>query len=393
MLIASATLVCLPGQAVASHKSSQWGSLQQKIRDTKARIREAEAKERGLMGQIAASDSRRQRLESTLAALGGQIAVATDNLTRLQAQATQAQIQLDIATRDLEWTLSRLDHNTEVLSTRASETYMRGPAPFLDVLLGAEDFESFVVTDAYISSVLSSDAAALTAIKEARVQVEAKRAAIASRKTVVDHQVTAINATRNRLATIRMQREHARKAAVREIEYRRVLLKKVRSEKEAYLLALASLQSNSNSMSAMLRSLQRGQKVYAGSGHGYLRVPVSGRISSPYGWRTHPIYKNRSFHTGIDIAAPAGRGIAAARSGKVVYVGYKGAYGLVAIVDHGYSVATVYAHMSKVYVQTGQRVGTGKTIGAIGCTGWCTGPHIHFEVRVRGEHRNPRGWF
>jgi murein DD-endopeptidase MepM/ murein hydrolase activator NlpD len=386
-------LVGLPGQAVAQHKSSQWGKLQQKIRDTQARIREAERRERGLMGQIAASDHRRQRLEATVAGLNGQIAVAGDNLTRLQAQAAQAQIQLDIATRDLEWTLSRLDHNTEVLSTRASEAYMRGPAPFIDVLLGAQDFEAFVVTDQYISSVLSSDSAALTAIEEARDQVQAKRAAIAAHKTSVDHQVTAINDQRNRLATIRMQRENARRAAVREIEYRKVLLRKVRSEKEAYLLALASLQSNSNSMSAMLRSLQRGQKVYAGSGHGYLRVPVSGRISSPYGWRTHPIYKNRSFHTGIDIAAPAGRTIAAARSGRVVYVGYKGAYGLVAIIDHGYSVATVYAHMSKVYVQSGQRIGTGKAVGAIGCTGWCTGPHIHFEVRVQGAHRNPRGWF
>jgi murein DD-endopeptidase MepM/ murein hydrolase activator NlpD len=149
--------------------------------------------------------------------------------------------------------------------------------------------------------------------------------------------------------------------------------------------------AQSNSIKGMLNRAQKGQNVVQGYG-GYLKWPVSGRISSPYGWRTHPIYGYRSFHTGIDIAAPAGTTVKAARRGEVLYVGYRDAYGLIVIIDHGNSLATVYAHLSKAYVRAGQSVGTLGNVAAVGCTGWCTGPHLHFEVRVNGNPQNPMNW-
>jgi murein DD-endopeptidase MepM/ murein hydrolase activator NlpD len=76
----------------------------------------------------------------------------------------------------------------------------------------------------------------------------------------------------------------------------------------------------------------------------------------------------------------------------VVYTGYNGAYGLVVIVDHGNAVATLYAHLSQTYVRTGENVSTLESVGAVGSTGWSTGPHLHFEVRVNGQHQNPMIW-
>ncbi len=110
------------------------------------------------------------------------------------------------------------------------------------------------------------------------------------------------------------------------------------------------------------------------------RWPVYGLISSYYGWRTHPISREMSFHSGLDIAAPQGAPIFAAGSGVVTFVGDNGGYGLMVELAHDNGMKTRYAHMSHISVYEGQRVLTGSLIGRIGSTGLSTGPHLHFEV-------------
>lgn len=117
---------------------------------------------------------------------------------------------------------------------------------------------------------------------------------------------------------------------------------------------------------------------------------VSGtRISSHYGYRTHPITGRRHFHTGLDIAAPHGNSVYAYTDGKVVEAGWNGGYGLCVLIDHGNGLKTRYAHLSKIYVRVGQRVRTEERIGAVGTTGNSTGPHLHFEVIKNGRTQNP----
>ncbi len=116
--------------------------------------------------------------------------------------------------------------------------------------------------------------------------------------------------------------------------------------------------------------------------------PVYGEISSPFGWRIHPITKRWSFHTGIDIAAPEGTPIFAADSGVVEYAGWKSGYGNFIIINHGL-YKTAYGHLSKIDVFVGQYVTRGELIGRVGNTGISTGPHLHFEVRYRNRYTNP----
>jgi murein DD-endopeptidase MepM/ murein hydrolase activator NlpD len=111
--------------------------------------------------------------------------------------------------------------------------------------------------------------------------------------------------------------------------------------------------------------------------------PGSGRVNSGFGPRWG------SFHSGIDISARSGTAVAAAGSGQVVLATYGGGYGYYIIVSHGGGLETVYAHLSDIYVSLGQYVSQGEIIGASGCTGWCTGPHLHFEVRVGNSPVNP----
>jgi len=117
--------------------------------------------------------------------------------------------------------------------------------------------------------------------------------------------------------------------------------------------------------------------------------PVSGRITSKFGYRRHPITGRRDFHKGIDIANNSGTDIVAAGSGVVTYSGYNGGYGRVIIISHGYGYKSVYAHNSKNMVDVGDRVDKGDIIAKLGSTGVSTGPHLHFEVHYNGEQINP----
>ncbi|MEO1561405.1 MAG: peptidoglycan DD-metalloendopeptidase family protein [Cyanobacteria bacterium J06632_19] len=127
-------------------------------------------------------------------------------------------------------------------------------------------------------------------------------------------------------------------------------------------------------------------------GSGIMALPSSGYISSPYGWRSHPVLGQGRLHTGIDFAANYGSTIRAADSGTVIYSGWYGGYGKTVIINHGKGITTLYAHSSKLYVKSGETVKRGQAISAIGSTGLSTGPHLHFEVRKNGRPVNPANY-
>ncbi|HEU4352803.1 MAG TPA: peptidoglycan DD-metalloendopeptidase family protein [Burkholderiales bacterium] len=122
----------------------------------------------------------------------------------------------------------------------------------------------------------------------------------------------------------------------------------------------------------------------------FLRSPLEfSRVSSGFGMRRHPIAQAWIKHQGIDYAAPTGTRVRAIGDGVVDHAGLRGGYGKVVIIRHHGQYSTVYAHLSRINVHRGQRVAQNDTIGAVGQTGWATGPHLHYEFRVAGEARNP----
>jgi murein DD-endopeptidase MepM/ murein hydrolase activator NlpD len=135
---------------------------------------------------------------------------------------------------------------------------------------------------------------------------------------------------------------------------------------------------------------RQGGQTLVPSGHGVLAVPIPGApITSGFGPRVHPIYGDVRVHTGVDFGASYGTAIHAAADGVVVSAGPLGGYGNATVIDHGNGLATLYGHQSSIIVSPGQHVSRGQVIGYVGCTGLCTGPHLHFEVRVRGTPVDP----
>jgi len=122
----------------------------------------------------------------------------------------------------------------------------------------------------------------------------------------------------------------------------------------------------------------------------YLATPVKfTRITSDFGPRIHPIHKSWRVHKGTDMAAPTGTPVRTVGDGEVQFAGTQNGYGNVVYVKHRNQDVTVYAHLSRIGVKKGQRVSQGQEIGAVGMTGWATGPHLHFEFRVNGIHQDP----
>ncbi|NMA55441.1 MAG: M23 family metallopeptidase [Firmicutes bacterium] len=121
--------------------------------------------------------------------------------------------------------------------------------------------------------------------------------------------------------------------------------------------------------------------------------PVQGTVTSPFGVRRSPWGRGTEYHEGIDIAAPSGTAIKATGAGTVIFSGWRGGYGYVIEIDHGYGYKTVYAHNSKNKVSRGSSVRRGDIIAYVGSTGWSTGPHVHYEVIYQGVKKNPANYF
>ena len=143
-------------------------------------------------------------------------------------------------------------------------------------------------------------------------------------------------------------------------------------------------------ISSYIKQLSTTTVKYVG---GDMNWPAPGnyKISSAYGYRIHPIFKTRRFHSGIDIHANKGESITAANGGTVIYAGVRTGYGNTVILDHGGGITTLYAHIMNrgILVKVGQTVKSGAVIAKVGSTGWSTGPHLHFEYRKNGDTQNP----
>lgn len=148
------------------------------------------------------------------------------------------------------------------------------------------------------------------------------------------------------------------------------------------------LMAISERITDMIRRLEaNGQPI--GKGTGAMNWPIRGPITSPYGWRIHPIFGSQKFHAGIDISADYGDLVKAADEGVVISAGWLGGYGYTVMIDHGAGIITLYAHNSELTVSAGEMVLKGQTVALAGSTGYATGPHCHFEVRVHGQTTDP----
>ncbi|SMB96163.1 Murein DD-endopeptidase MepM and murein hydrolase activator NlpD, contain LysM domain [Desulfonispora thiosulfatigenes DSM 11270] len=207
-------------------------------------------------------------------------------------------------------------------------------------------------------------------------------------RKILDTKKRKLEAVKKDIAYLKSSRESKKEELRMASINKQELVKVLDTEKKSYEQGLNDIEKQSRQITSQIQKLQSSS---SGSKPSNMLWPTPGytRITSPYGWRNHPILNSKRFHTGIDIAAPHGANAVAVASGKVIFVGWNGAYGNTVIIDHGGGISTLYAHLSSFIVSTGTQVSVNQSVARIGSTGWSTGPHLHFEVRNNGNHINP----
>ena len=340
------------------------GTVRQKIKVVQHRIRLKEHEKRTALGQLAVIEDKLDTAQDRL----------TDNKMALQ----DAQAVLEATVKRLDITKKQLARRETLLKTRIVDIYEGEDLNYLDVVLGATNMWTFLSRAYYLQRILSSDTALITQIRGLKASIERDKA-LQTRK------VSQISSLQIQLVSNRdavWSHAQAKESQVRNIEQDARLMRRVLAEMEAEERAIEEEIRRAESTPQGQRMLNT---AFTG---GFLR-PVSGRITSPFGYRHHPITGTYKLHTGIDIACRTGTSIKAAASGVVSKACYNRAYGYMIVVQHNGGYSTLYGHCSKLLVHAGQQVKQGQVIAKAGSTGWSTGPHLHYQLMKNGTPINP----
>lgn len=294
----------------------------------------------------------------------------------LEAQENEMLAYIEKAEKELEISNSRYEKQKELLEKRLVAMYEMGQNSYLEVLLNSKSITDFFSNYYLISEISKADEELLQTVeaeknynKKLKESLETKKAVLtASRETREKNAISLTNMSviKNNKIQQLSEEELALQQSIEEYQNQITEI-----EKEIRILAIANV-----------------SEKYVG---GTMAWPTPGytRITSQFGMRTHPITGIYKLHTGVDLGAPYGSNFIAANDGLVTYAGYNAAYGNMVILDHGGGVTTLYAHGSEILVNVGDMIYQGTPVLKVGSTGYSTGPHAHFEVRINGEYVQP----
>jgi murein DD-endopeptidase MepM/ murein hydrolase activator NlpD len=381
-----------PSPAASASPSPSPSPTTKAERVSQARDAIRKSQEAGLISLLTEADRRRARIEETLIKLQVVLDDVQRKLFEVRAKHIQAQVELERTQLALTDAQNSLASSRAELAENAAGFYMRGTLSDAFAIMNAQDMADVASAQVYMQSVLDTSSAAIMRFHAAEQRLTAAKERVEQRARELERQAADLEVKEAEVLDLLGRQERSRHQLIVTIADRADALAALTNERNGFQTIVRSYDRGSAAIRQLVTAAQDGQPVAKPADREVLR-PVPGRITSPFGWRTHPIYKYRSYHTGVDLQAPYGAEIHAARAGTVLAVDYVGAFGLLMIIDHGDRIATMYAHLSRSAVSPGDRVAAGEAIGLVGCTGWCTGPHLHFEVWFQSKPENPVYWF
>ena len=359
----------LQGQIDSSRLEQE--NWQQVIEDVSAKLKQIQA-------DLDAANARLQSIQTKQAEINAQIAQTQNEIVKMEAYLKTRQ---------------------DVLNRRVRAIYMHGQLNYLEVILGANSFSDFANRVELLKRVIRSDYNLILEIQKQKAAIEAKKAQLEEDKRQLDALAAEAEKTRQVIAKKKAEQQKvldaakSNKAAAAQMEQDlNAQLASVRNLIQQRLAAAEAARQAAQQQAASDDEGGGGSDDNYVQGTGAMGWPCSGPITSPFGYRTHPIFGTTIFHAGIDIGVDYGTPIHAADSGVVVYSGWISGYGNAVIIDHGGGISTLYGHNQSLAVSEGQSVSKGSVIAYAGSTGNSTGPHCHFEVDVNGSPVNPMGY-
>lgn len=346
-------------------------------------LQDVEKQRKAINSQISEAKDEKQKKLMEKTQWEHSIQVTKDEIGALENRIDVLERQADIKSGEIEKKQSDISENYEQYKRRMRAMYMAGEASTLSMVLGASDFTDFLMRTEMVRATAEHDKNLLGRLRTDREELEAARASLEESKRLLEQDNTRMSEKKGQLESELTATQNA--------------IEDIAMLEQEYASRKAELDAQDKAAQAALDKIYAqidNSTEFVGGTFGW-PVPGFQNISSHYGWR----FGGTNFHTGMDISGGPGGGIfgasiRASNSGTVVFVQHNYTpgvnYGKYAIVDHGGGYSTLYAHMTSITAKVGDRVTRGiSEIGKVGSTGWSTGPHLHFEIRVNGKHQNP----
>ncbi len=309
--------------------------------------------------------------------LDEKIQASQTQLEELITKITQLQEQIDEVGEKLEIAEERYNKQKEILEVRLVTMYETSDTQYLDVILSSRSVSDFLSNYFLITELTNYDTELLDDMKIQKDEIEVTKKKLDNAK----EQYATMKENETKTAKILENTKIVKENFIAKLSEQE---QEIQAKIDEYNIKFEEV--NKEILSLALQGIDT---QYIG---GELAWPIPGytRITSKYGMRTHPITGVYKLHTGVDVSAPMGANFVAANDGIVTKAGYNGAYGNMVIIDHGGGVSTLYAHGSEIMVKVGDTVKRGETVVLkVGSTGYSTGPHAHFEVRLNGVVTDP----
>lgn len=318
-------------------------------------------------------------MQKQIKQLTNQISVAEVDLANKEdaytkSQADVAKVQAEVKAKENE-----LGKRQDTLRKRVRSIYEEGQASYLEVIFQSTDISDFISRVEYLGCLVENDQTILADIKVQKEELNKKKQELIAKMDLAQNLKEQAQIAKNYLNDSKAQKE--------------VALAENKKDQGDLIEQIDKMEKDSKALEAKIRELQKDNHTGISGSISVWPAPGHWTITSPYGYRKHPITGQYKLHSGTDIAAPSGAKIVAAGAGVVIFSGWYGAYGNAVIIDHGNGLSSLYGHMSSRAVAANQEVIPGQLIGYVGSTGWSTGPHLHFEVRKNGVPTSPMAYF
>jgi len=372
-IMASSIVIVPRHNLYAQTLEEELAQVKKEREEANKKIEEVKKQEQAYLKQV-------NEVETQLLSSLSQLDDLNTKLAEAKSDIDKTTIELVLKEQDLNKIEDELDGKIAILNRRVASIYKNKDSNILEILLKAEDFIEFISRLKLMNLIAQQDAEIIKEIKDKRTSnLTIKKAILDLREKQKDRQTE--------VAKLVSQAEEKQAEVEGIYNEKSNLLSNTRANKNALIYMQKDLEIREAEITRILESYK-----YGNAPGDKFMWPVAGFLKSGFGMRRHPILGTMRMHAGVDLIAPNGALVKAGDGGQIIQAGYDGGYGYSIVVYHGGGFATWYAHLSRILVAVGQNVSRGEVIGLVGATGWATGPHLHFEVRINGAAQNPLEW-
>ncbi len=403
-LIAAALLFvvsAVPMQSYSAYGDQEISDSKQKIKDNKAKLEQIKKDSYAVDAKLDELNKLKADAAAYISKLDGELAAVEAEIEKMEGEITELEGQITVTEGELAEAIAEEEKQYASMKTRIKFMYEHSNNNILDVLFGSESFSDMINKSEYISNVSKYDREKLDEYVKLREAARLKKEELETEHEVLEQTKAEVEGRKASLEKLQADKRkevanYNAKIAASEAE-----LAEMKSDMAGIQAAIQAEENNIAAIEAEIRRQEEeARKKAEAAGKAFTPLtagdisftwpcPGSGRITSYFGTRESPTEGASTYHKGIDVGASTGTGVVAAAGGTVVIATYSASAGNYIMISHGGGVYTVYMHLSSMSVSKGSTVSRGTKIGAVGSTGYSTGPHLHFGIRINGGYVDP----